>query len=401
MGKQLQQFNSREAGKVKVFTCGPSVYLRAHLGNYRTFLYEDILVRYLEYKGYEVTRAMNFTDIEDKAVEAANQAGLNVFAQTEPAKEQFLKDLQLLKAKKPIIINASDSINEIIKLIEILLAKGVAYNDKGSIFFDPLKFEQFGKLYGREKLMARWPKKRMQYKLDTYPGMRWNLGDFILWHKANNKNSAAAAVWDSPWGKGRPSWNVEDPAIIKQALGEQVDINCGGIDNIIRHHDYNIAIMEAASGKTYANFYLHGAHLYIDDKKMSKSLGNIYYPEDVVKQGYSGEDIRYFLTAVKHYRQRLNFTKANFAEAGSNLKNFKTLIKEALSNKSNQPSGLAGKLELAFSQNMDNDLAVAKAIKAMTLTLKQNKTIAANEEAKVITTLNKINTVLQLDLIKN
>jgi cysteinyl-tRNA synthetase len=396
MGKKPEEFKSREPGKVKIFTCGPSVYQRAHIGNYRTFLYEDTVVRYLEYKGYEVRRAMNFTDIEDKAVSEAVKTNRNVFEQTEPAKNQFFKDLELLNIKKPLMAMASTSVDEAIKIIGILLDKGYAYNYKGDIFFDPLKFKDFGKLYGLDK--SRWPKKRIRYKLDTYPGMRWNLGDFILWHKANTESSEAEAVWESPWGPGRPSWNVEDPAMIMQTLGDQVDINCGGIDNIIRHHDYNIAVMESAFGKTYANYYMHGAHLYVDGKKMSKSLGNIYYPGDLVAKGYSGEEVRFFLTAVKHYRKKLNFTDKAFDEAVQKLRLLRSLIAATLRTESAGKTGLAGRLRGAFEKAMDNDLAVAAAVDALIKELKAGPASHTEERREIKEVLEKIDGVLQFAL---
>ena len=223
-------------------------------------------------------------------------------------KQRFHEESAVLGIKlPPTIPSSSTSVDEAAEIIRILVDKRHAYWHEGDVFFDPLTFDGFGKLFRLD--MVRWPKKKVRFRRDTYNGNRWNLGDFILWHGHRNGD---LAVWDTAIGKGRPSWNVQDPAMILKHLGEQVDINCGGIDNIYRHHDYNIAIMEALSGKEYARFYLHGAHLIVDGKTMSKSRGNILYPEDVTGGGVGAHHLRYFLTST-YYRKRLNFTEQNLS----------------------------------------------------------------------------------------
>ena len=191
--------------------------------------------------------------------------------------EYFRKETRELKIKLPEVLPSSSStIDEAAEITKKLIEKGFAYRHKDGIFFDPLKVKDFGKLYGLD--MSRWPSKKVRFKKDTYNGNRWNLGDFILWHPDKGEH---IHFWDSVVGRGRPSWNIQDPAIIHKHLGEQVDINCGGIDNIYRHHDYNIAIMEALTGKEYASVYLHGEHLIVEGKTMSKSRGNILYPGEI------------------------------------------------------------------------------------------------------------------------
>ena len=304
MSRSKEAFRPRNEHEVKVFTCGPSIYRRPHIGNYRTFLYEDVLVRYLTFKGFEVDRVINFTDVEDKTISEATDKKQKMKELTEEVAKHFYHETKLLKIKLPAKIpSSSTSVDQAVKVIQELVEKGFAYWYDGDVFFEPKKFKGFGKLFHLD--MSNWPKNNVRFKKDTYNGNRWNRGDFILWH---GYKEGDIAVWDTAIGRGRPSWNIQDPAMITENLGYEIDINCGGIDNIYRHHDYNIAVMEALSGKTYANYYLHGEHLIVDGKKMSKSAGNILYPDELNDAGTRPDHLRFFLTATKHYRTKLNFT---------------------------------------------------------------------------------------------
>ena len=249
MSRGIEDFVPRKADEVKIFTCGPSIYQKAHLGNYRTFLYEDLLVRYLIHKGFSVERAMNLTDIEDKAISEAKKRETDVKALTDDVLSIFRESLDGFGFIMPDhLIPATESIEQSVRLIQKLVDDGYAYEHDGDYFFDPLRDDDFGKLFRLD--MNRWPAKKRRFRKDTYNGNRWNLGDFILWHSHNN--DPAHPFWETEIGPGRPSWNIQDPAIVTMSIGEQVDINCGGIDNIYRHHDYNIAIMESYTGKEYA-----------------------------------------------------------------------------------------------------------------------------------------------------
>jgi cysteinyl-tRNA synthetase len=306
MTRQKEPFrpeNARARGVVRMFSCGPSIYSPPHIGNYRTFIWEDVLQRYLEYQGYEVKRVINLTDIEDKAIEEAQERGLSVGELTGAIAGRFIEEARLLRIKLPERIpRSSTSVQQAVYLIRKLIEKGYAYRHKADIFFDPLKFKGFGKLFRLD--MSKWPKTRKRFKRDTYPGLRWNLGDFILWHgcKAGDK-----VCWDTEIGRGRPSWNVQDPAMISETLGYCLDIFCGGIDNLYRHHDYNIAVMESVSGEELARYWLHGRHVLVDGKKMSKSLHNIVYPGNLIEQGFSWEQIRFYLLS-RPYRKKLNLS---------------------------------------------------------------------------------------------
>ena len=306
MTRQKEPFrpeNGRARGVVRMFSCGPSIYSPPHIGNYRTFIWEDLLQRYLEYQGYEVKRVINLTDIEDKAVEEAQEHGLPVGELTGAIAGRFIEEARLLRIKLPERIpRSSTSVQQAVYLIRKLIEKGYAYRHKADIFFDPLKFKGFGKLFQLD--MSKWPKTRKRFKRDTYPGLRWNLGDFILWHgcKAGDE-----VCWDTEIGRGRPSWNVQDPAMISETLGYCLDIFCGGIDNLYRHHDYNIAVMESVSGEELARYWLHGRHVLVGGKKMSKSLHNIVYPGNLIEQGFSWEQIRFYLLS-RQYRKKLNLS---------------------------------------------------------------------------------------------
>ncbi|MCL7413514.1 MAG: class I tRNA ligase family protein [ANME-2 cluster archaeon] len=367
--RQVEPFRSLKEGEVKMFTCGPSIYHRPHIGNYRTFLFEDMLQRYLEYQGYEVTRVLNCTDVEDKSILEAKKHHMDVLELTGKCSKLFFQDLALLKMKPPTFSpRSSTSIEPAVDIIQDLLEKGYAYWYRGSVYYDPLKFDDFGKL-GRPD-MSRWPKTRRRFHRDTYPGNYWNLGDFILWHGYREGDTV---YWDSPIGKGRPAWNVQDPAMVLQTLGPSLDICCGGEDNLVRHHDYTIAVVESVTGKKMANYWLHGGHLLVDGRKMSKSKGNVIYPDDLLKKGYTAEEIRFFLL-YSSYRKRLNFTFDKFKKVTGKLSQVQEMIDtikiaDDTKGSDNRTETLAGHLQAVFEENMDNDLDVKKAFDGISSTL--------------------------------
>ena len=369
MSRSIEDFIPRENKSVKIFTCGPSIYQKAHLGNYRTFLYEDLLVRTLRFKGYEVERAMNLTDIEDKAISEAKKKKTDVKSLTDDVLAIFRESLDGFGFIMPEhLIPATKSIEQSVAIVKRLVEKGFAYEYQGDYFFDPLKIENFGKLYGLD--MSRWPKTKRRFKKDTYNGNRWNLGDFILWH--NHKNDPEHPFWDTDIGRGRPSWNLQDPAVVTMSIGDQVDINCGGIDNIYRHHDYNIAVMEAYTGKEYANYYMHGEHLVVNGITMSKSRGNIIYPEALAEAGEDWRDIRFFLT-YKHYRKKLNYTEENFRKTKSIIWEFRRRTGRLLNDSRNHIQGdheeendtLIKRIPVIFEAELDNDLSLGRAFDAV------------------------------------
>lgn len=404
MSRIIEDFTPRDPGSVKIFTCGPSIYQKAHLGNYRTFLYEDLLIRTLLYKDYSVERSMNLTDIEDKAISEAKKRKTKVKTLTDDVLAIFREGLNGFGFIMPEhLVPATDSIEQSVKMIQNLVNKGIAYEHKGDYFFDPLKLDEFGKLFRLD--MKRWPKTKRRFKKDTYLGNRWNLGDFILWH--NHKNDPDHPFWDTDIGRGRPSWNIQDPAVVTMSIGDQIDINCGGIDNIYRHHDYNIAVMEAYTGKSYANYYMHGAHLFVDDKTMSKSRGNIIYPEDLTARGADWRDIRFYLTYT-HYRKKLNFTEDYFINTIRKIQSFRTVLndlqsssKPAVSETAKIDSLIEGVCP-AFERELENDLALGAGFDAVSDILESiadkanSNPLTDNQKKNLNKKLRKIDNVLNV-----
>jgi cysteinyl-tRNA synthetase len=399
MARSLEDFKPRKKGVVKIFTCGPSIYRRPHIGNYRTFMYEDILVKYLEYKGFSVDRAIPLTDIEDKTILEAINKNKKIDDLTGDVEKIFYAEARSLNIRLPRKVQRSTHcVQCAARLIQRLMETGHAYQHGRDIFFDPLTYKDFGKLYRLDK--SRWPKKKIRFRRDTYTGNRWNRGDFILWHGYRDGDPKC---WNTVVGKGRPSWNIQDPSVVIEYLGPEIDINCGGIDNIYRHHDYNIAILESYSGTAYANYYLHGEHLIVDGKPMSKSKGNILYPEDIYRHGCRSRDLR-FLLFYTQYRKKLNFTRERFKESCNKLEGFRKLAHQL-----SRPPGSRSKpdpriraaiknIERVFETEMDNDLGAGAAFDGvlnLLLHLHENRDLMASRDARDLAiVLKKIDSVL-------
>jgi cysteinyl-tRNA synthetase len=418
MSRSKEPFRPLKRGEAKIFTCGPSTYRRPHIGNYRTFLYEDILVRYLEYLGYDVQRIINFTDVEDKMLEEAVAVGKKPEQIAEAVARHFHEESEILKIKlPPFIPRASTSISQAVHLIQQLIEKGIAYWHKGKVFFDPLKYQGFGKLFRLD--MSSWPQRKVRFKKDTYNGRRWNRGDFVLWHGYNDGD---LSYWETEIGRGRPSWNIQDPAMVTENLGFQIDINCGGIDNIYRHHDYNIAIIESLSGRAYANFYLHGEHLIIDGKTMSKSRGNILYPQDILNRHFKPYHLRYFLIGT-HYRRKLNLTDEKLERSAEFIETVRNLVRKLAGESRLQAAGTGAKQPVAtgnpgiaeaesmidairseFESQINDDLSVGRAVEGMYRQLRRLEkhcfplsTTAAGELAARIAAIDTVLQVLLVD----
>lgn len=366
--RQRQPFVPRIPGRIKIFTCGPSIYANPHIGNYRTFLYEDILCRYLEYLGYRVERLINFTDIEDKTIAKAGKSMRTLREMTERAAENFFTTSGLLHLKVPDYIpRSSTSVDQTVLLIEKLLAKGLCYRHGPDIFYDPLKFPGFGKLYGLD--MASWPRQKRRFRKDNYPGNRWNRGDFILWHGYRPERDGDI-YWKTGLGKGRPAWNVQDPAMITKTLGHEIDISCGGVDNLFRHHDYTIAVIEGVSGRPFASYWLHGEHVLRDGKKISKSRGNAVGIESLLARGISAAGLRYFLMRG-HYRRKLDLTDDRLRAADDQCRHLRELARGFTEPPQGKgPDRQAGEIlidqvERDFTSAMNNDLQVDAAVDAL------------------------------------
>jgi cysteinyl-tRNA synthetase len=250
--------------------------------------------------------------------------------------------------------------------------------------------------------MSKWPKKKRRFHKDTYPGTPWNRGDFILWHGCKNGESAC---WDTEIGKGRPAWNIQDAAMVTKHLGFTIDVACGGVDNLVRHHDYTIAVAEGVSGEKLANYWLHGAHLFVDGKKMSKSKGNVHYPEDLMAKGYRNDHVRFFLI-YGHYRKKINFTFKKLAETSQRLGAFKGIVQNLLKAKSANPSEkakqLVNSIVSSFEENMNNDLDVKTAFDELYKTvselydLMKEKRLSVEDANAAISGLHRIDSVLRV-----
>ncbi len=396
----VEPFQPADPKNVKIYTCGPSTYQRAHIGNYRTFLYEDILQRYLEYLGYKVCRAMTLTDVEDKAILQAKKEGLSVEELTRKNQAVFFKDFELLHIKKPDYpVPASQAVDQAADLVVKLVDSGHAYwhTHRGirNAYFAPLKFKGFGKLSHLD--MNKWPKKTRRFHKDTYPGTPWNMGDFILWHGCGLEDTC----FDTAIGRGRPAWNLQDPAIVTKTLGFEIDVACGGIDNLVRHHDYNIAIAEAVSGKQFSRYWLHGGHLFVNGKKMSKSKGNVVYPNDVIKKGVSGEELRFYLI-YGCYREELDFTYEKLEKVKAKLDELREFVADLAKTKPSSSVkvdtvniGITG----VFEEHMNNDLDLKGAFDALTQkvkTINQNQSsLSECDLKKVLNDLRRADSVLQ------
>lgn len=394
LSRKIEKFIPASTKRVTIFTCGPSVYQRSHIGNFRTFLFEDIVLRHLEFSGYRVTRCMNYTDIEDKAIAEASKRGSTVKKLTQANIQIFHNDMKRLKLKEPDCFpRASEHVNEAARIINELLRRKIAYKYGRNIYFDPLKYKGFGRLFGLD--MSRWPKKRRRFHKDTYPGIQWNLGDFILWHGYKDGD---AVYWDTEIGRGRPSWNIQDPSMITPYFNETLSIYCGGIDNLYRHHDYNMAILESIKPYKMSKYWMHGMHLYVDGSKMSKSKGNILYTDDLLKHGYSAADIRFFLI-YGHYRKRLNFSFSSMEKTSERIRSFRKRA-DAISRTASgfRACPAADTIIKIFTEHMDNDLDIKSAFDALDrlITSINPRELKSAEAGAIAKALRKIDTVLQV-----
>ena len=405
--RKLDVFKSKEEGKVKLVTCGPSIYQLPHIGNYRTFMFEDILQRYLEYLGYDVQRLINITDVEDKTLVEAGKQNISPKELTQKNIEIFLNELKQLKIKIPAFIERySTSVNEAVEIIEILLEQGYAYwytyNGRKNVYFDPLNFDDFGKLYGLD--MSKWPKQRRRYHRDNYSGDRWNKGDFILWRGYKKGDTQ---FWDTNLGKGYPAWNIQDQAMVKKTFGFDVDIWCSGIDSTHRHHDYIIATVESILEKPFVNYWLHCSHLIFDGEKMSKRKGNIKYPSDLIKTKCIWNHIRFFLI-YGHYRRKLNFTYTEYSKSCDLLISFREMVetlripetsKRVSSDKAKK---LVTKIKTDFENHMNNDLHVKSAFNSLydivskLVDMNEQHLLSAKDSKTALDELKAIDSVFQV-----
>jgi cysteinyl-tRNA synthetase len=357
--RKKEAFKPIKKGAVCIYTCGPTTYDYAHIGNFRSYVFEDLLRRYLKYRGYKVKQVMNLTDVDDKTIKGSRKEKKSLNEFTERYKKAFFEDLDRLNIERAEVYpEATKHIKQMVGLIKTLLKKGFAYKGKdGSIYFDISKFKGYGKL---SKLKIKKLKAGARVSQDEYD--KANASDFALW-KAWSK-SDGSVCWETEIGKGRPGWHIECSAMSMHYLGETFDIHCGGVDLIFPHHENEIAQSEAATGKQFVRYWLHNEHLVVDGKKMSKSLGNFYTLRDL--KDYDPLVIRYVLLST-HYRQQLDFTFKKLKEAEHILERLREFVRNLMSVKGDGDDGKVGELvkdaKKGFEDALDDDLNIALSLK--------------------------------------
>jgi cysteinyl-tRNA synthetase len=382
--RKLEQFQPRDSTerKITIYTCGPTVYSRAHIGNFRAYIFEDLLQRHVESRGYRVHRVMNITDVDDKTIRGAHEAGVPLQKFTQQFKDAFFEDMATLRIKPADDYPAATDhqyIDRMISMIGTLISRGLAYQaDDNSVYFRINKFPNYGKLahFDLTQLQSTGRVKHDEYDKE-------HIGDFALW-KAWDQDDGDVG-WDSPWGRGRPGWHIECSAMATALLGEQLDIHCGGVDNIFPHHEAEIAQSEGVTGKQFVRYWLHCAHLLVDGQKMAKSLGNFYTVPDVLGKEYTGRELRYALLRV-HYRTQLNFTWDGMKEARESLGRIddwlRRLSEVAGEGNAERPTSNAERRieESGFEEALDDDLNISAALGFLFETIREtNRAMDQNQ----------------------
>ncbi len=366
--RKKEIFKPARKGEARMYSCGPTVYSHAHIGNFRSFVFADLLRRYLEWKGFRVKHIMNITDVghmtvdgtlegggEDKVEKAAKERSMSPEEVADHYTMAFFEDICKINLRKAYFYpRATDHIGEMQAIIRKLLEKGFAYRSGGSVYFDIGKFPDYGKLSGNtlKKLQAG---RRVGIRSEKKSPL-----DFALWIS----NPRHLMQWPSPWGRGYPGWHIECSAMGMEYLGPTIDIHTGGEDNIFPHHECEIAQSEAFTGKRFARYWLHARHLFVEGKKMSKSLGNFHTLRSLLKEGFSPREVRFLLLSA-HYRTRLNFTRKGILGARESLKSLDSLVSGLSGAKGKGSAKFVDKARKAFEQAMDDDLNVPRALSAI------------------------------------
>jgi len=320
LNRKKEVFKSLRPKQVGFYACGPTVYAPAHIGNLRTYIFEDILRRTLEYNGYKVNYVVNITDVEDKIIRESQKSGKSISVFVKPYEKAFFEDLKKLNIEKAWKYpKATKHIKDMLKLISALLKKGLAYEAGGSVYFDISKFKKYGRLSG-----VRTRQTEQSFgRVDSDEYDKTSVEDFVLW-KASKDNEPS---WNAPFGKGRPGWHIECSAMSMKYLGETFDIHGGAVDLLFPHHENEIAQSEGATGKTFVKYFIEGEHLLVNGEKMSKSLGNIFNLRDLETKKFAPLAFRY-LALTAHYRSKLNFTWESLQAAQNALDKLKEIIIE-------------------------------------------------------------------------
>ena len=398
LGGSVELFVPLRPGEVKLYTCGPTVYDFPHIGNWRAYIFEDLLKRFLLFSGLKVTHVMNITDVDDKTIRGANAKGLTLGEYTRPFIEAFYADrdvLNILPADH--YPRATEHIPEMVAIVRTLLDKGYAYEKDGSIYFSIAKFPAYGRL---SKINLEDLRPGQRGDSDEYE--KESVHDFALW-KAKKEGEPS---WETPIGPGRPGWHIECSAMSSKYLGPTFDIHCGGVDNIFPHHENEIAQSEAANGVKFVNYWLHCHHLVVNGEKMAKSKGNFYTLNDILAKGYDPREVRFLLLST-HYRKMLNFTFETLEQAKAALKRIDDFIFE-LEHVTREASANPGANRLidaarqGFVSGLEDDLNISEAlaslfeyIKATNILLAQ-KGVGRSDAANILSFVRTIDRVLAI-----
>lgn len=399
--RALEEILPSNGREILMYTCGPTVYNYAHIGNFRTYVFEDLLKRTLKFFGMKVKQVMNLTDVDDKTIKGALDRGVSLREYTEPYIEAFFEDLETLSIEPAEVYPAAtDYIPDMIRMIEKLIEKGFAYvGVDENVYYSINAFPSYGRL---SHLPLCHLKAGASNRVSSDEYDKDEISDFVLW-KAYDSERDGEIYWESPFGKGRPGWHIECSAMAMKLLGETIDIHVGGVDNMFPHHENEIAQSEAYSDKHFVRHWLHAEHLLVDHKKMSKSLGNFYTLRDLLQKGYTGQQVRYALLQT-HYRVQLNFTFAGMDAAVSSLERIADFVDRLQGIEEEQGSGLVEpiiqKTEQGFKEALADDLNVSVALACLFEAIRHinvlcdQKKVGKEEAGFILAMLQSFDTVL-------
>lgn len=391
----IEEFIPIKEGEVRLYTCGPTVYDYPHIGNYRAYIFEDLLKRFLLFYGFKVIHVMNITDVDDKTIRGANSLGISLNEYTKKYIEAFFEDIKTLRLlPADYYPRATEHIPDMVRMIKGLLEKGYAYIKDGSVYFSIAKFPAYGRL---AKINVDELKAGARVEADEYE--KESVHDFALWKKAKE----GEPFWETELGAGRPGWHIECSAMSTRYLGPTFDIHCGGIDNIFPHHENEIAQSEAYYGQKFVNYWLHCHHLIVDGEKMSKSKGNFYTLRDLLTRNLDPIDIRYFLLST-HYRKMLNFTFEGLEQSKASRQRILDFVYELEHRKFSPGSDqevepLVQKAMADFKNSLADDLNISAALAALFELIREINLRLAKDSLKQDDARKVLEAVYQMDRV--
>ncbi|MBM3898081.1 MAG: cysteine--tRNA ligase [Thaumarchaeota archaeon] len=399
LGRKMEEFKPLSGNHVRMYTCGPTVYDYPHIGNYRTFVFEDILRKYLKFKGYKITQVMNLTDVDDKTIAGSQKARIPLKEHTAKYAKVFFEDLEQLQIERAEFYpRATEFIDDMVSFVKKLIEKGYAYTSEGSVYFDITKFKKYGNLSG---LVINELKSGARVKVDDYK--KEDAQDFALWKAWDDADRDV--FWNTDIGKGRPGWHIECSVMSTKLLGETFDVHTGGVDLIFPHHENEIAQSEALTGKRFVRYWLHSEHLIVEGRKMSKSLGNFYTPRQLIEMGHDPIAIRYLLISA-HYRAQLNFTFEGLKQARASLQRLQAFYGRLQTangtNDSKEFQHLTESTLKRFEGAMDDDLNTPLALAAVFDYIRDANRIldagkfSEDDKEKALEVLQKIDSVFSI-----